>query len=233
MSHPRPSPRLLGLHDRIEAPPALLITMLRRLEAATSRLEDMASASYPNGEQPAATTNGAQSPGPGGKLAGATTAPASASGTPKAPVESLPPAIEAFDQMADTELKGWLELSSKLGEVVEGQVCGDIQASVRKRDACCASQCRRDIHWQLLTIRSRKSFKGRSQLSGNSSLYRPRQSGPTTSASWNSLKTCKPTSRRPTRFDTPIARQHSKTHYPWWLTGLAVWGGSRSAAAAV
>ncbi|KAF1912994.1 adenylate cyclase associated N terminal-domain-containing protein [Ampelomyces quisqualis] len=105
-------------------------TLIKRLEAATSRLEDIASSAIPNGEAaPAGVSNGAQSPGPAAKLAGSTsTTPA-----PKPPVESAPPAIEAFDAMADTELKTWLELSSMLGEVIEGQSKAVQQAFAAQR----------------------------------------------------------------------------------------------------
>jgi adenylyl cyclase-associated protein len=137
-----PEPRLLGRHDRIQAPENVLIVMLRRLEAATSRLEDIASSSVPNGEtsDAAPSVNGAQSPGPGGKLAGPptalSTAPSTAPSTPKAPVESLPPVIEAWDEMMNTPLKAWSELSENLGEIVEGQVCVDFRG-LERREACC------------------------------------------------------------------------------------------------
>jgi adenylyl cyclase-associated protein len=120
----------LGLKGLILAPDNVLTAMVRRLEAATSRLEDIASTAYPNGEPGAAdASNGAQSPGPAAKLASASsTAP-----TPKAPAESLPPAIEAYDEMVNTELKTWLELSSMLGEVIEGQSKAVQQAFVAQR----------------------------------------------------------------------------------------------------
>jgi adenylyl cyclase-associated protein len=109
----------------------VLTVMICRLEAATSRLEDIASSSFPNGESGGAgASNGAQSPGPAAKLAAAST---STTPTPKASVESLPPAIEAFDSMVDTELKTWLDLSSRLGEVIEGQSKAVQQAFAAQR----------------------------------------------------------------------------------------------------
>lgn len=112
-------PLILGRHGQIKASEDLLTAMMRRLEAATSRLEDIASTSFPNGESGGAppVPNGAQSPGPAAKLASAT----SATGSPKPPTESVPPAIEALDDIANNELKTWLDLSSMLGEVIEGQ----------------------------------------------------------------------------------------------------------------
>jgi adenylyl cyclase-associated protein len=120
---------ILGLSGLIIAQDNVLTTMVRRLEAATSRLEDIASSTYPNGEPDAANaSNGAQSPGPAAKLASASAAP-----TIKAPTESLPPAIEAYDEMVNSELKTWLELSSMLGEVIEGQSKAVQQAFAAQR----------------------------------------------------------------------------------------------------
>ena len=121
---------ILGRNGQILTTDNMLTGMVRRLEAATSRLEDIASSSFPNGESGAApTTNGAQSPGPAAKLA----ASSSTTPTPKPAAESLPPAIEAYDGMVNTELKTWLELSSRLGEVIEGQSKAVQQAFAAQR----------------------------------------------------------------------------------------------------
>lgn len=122
---------ILGHNGQIHTTDSLLTGMVRRLEAATSRLEDIASSSFPNGESGAAavTTNGAQSPGPAAKLAAAGSTPP----PPQPPVESIPPAIEAFDSMVDNELKTWLELSGRLGDVIEGQSKAVQQAFAAQR----------------------------------------------------------------------------------------------------
>jgi adenylyl cyclase-associated protein len=121
---------ILGHIGLILAPDNVLTAMVGRLEAATSRLEDIASVTYPNGE-PAAdnASRGAQSPGPAAKLATA----ASAAPTPQPPTPSLPPAIEAYDEIVEGELKAWLELSGMLGEVIEGQSKAVQQAFVAQR----------------------------------------------------------------------------------------------------
>jgi adenylyl cyclase-associated protein len=121
---------ILGLSGLILAPDNVLTTMVRRLEAATSRLEDIASSTYPNGEPGASNaSNGAQSPGPAAKLASATP-PAPA---PQPPTPSLPPAIEAYDEIVNGELKAWLELSGMLGEVIEDQSKAVQQAFAAQR----------------------------------------------------------------------------------------------------
>ncbi|KAF1930211.1 uncharacterized protein M421DRAFT_419262 [Didymella exigua CBS 183.55] len=92
-----------------------LTTLIKRLEAATSRLEDIASSSF-------TTDSGASKTGTAAAVAagGAAAAPAAAVPSPRA-VESLPPSIAAFDELVSTELKTWLDLSSKMGAVIETQ----------------------------------------------------------------------------------------------------------------
>jgi adenylyl cyclase-associated protein len=123
-------PPILGRNGQIHAPDNVLTAMVRRLEAATSRLEDIASSAFPNGDAGAAgAAIGAQSPGPAAKLATAT----SATPTPKPPAASVPPVIEAWDDMANKELKTWLELSGMLGDIIEGQSKAVQQAFAAQR----------------------------------------------------------------------------------------------------
>ena len=116
---PEPEPQhILGRHGKLQiTADNVLTSMVRRLESATSRLEDIASSALPNaGDAGAASLNGA--------LTEATPAPTAANtsaNTPKLVAESAPPAIEAFDDLVNGELKSWLELSGKLGSVIEGQ----------------------------------------------------------------------------------------------------------------
>ena len=93
----------------------VLTTVIRRLEAATSRLEDIASTSVgfdvtgQNGAPASAS----------GSVSGA--APSTAAPASKA-ADSLPPSIQALDELTNNEFKTWLDLSSKLGSVIDGQV---------------------------------------------------------------------------------------------------------------
>lgn len=125
-----PEQQILGRNGHIQATDSLLTAMVRRLEAATSRLEDIASSAFPSGADAGAVgaSNGSQSPGPGAKLASA-----GAPAAPKPAVESLPPAIAAYDELVNKELKTWTELSSLLGEVIEGQSKAVQQAFAAQR----------------------------------------------------------------------------------------------------
>jgi hypothetical protein len=108
---------ILGRHGKIQiTPDNVLTSMVRRLEAATSRLEDIASSALPNSGDADASLNGASTEAtPGVKAANTSDT------TPKLVAESAPPAIEAFDELVNAELKNWLALSGELGSVIEGQ----------------------------------------------------------------------------------------------------------------
>lgn len=101
-----------------------LTSMFRRLEAATSRLEDIASTSFPN-------------PGESGAAGANASGAVPAISTPDAPAQlaaqSVPPTIEAFDEVVNSELKTWLELSASLGGVIESQSRAVQQAFVAQR----------------------------------------------------------------------------------------------------
>ena len=96
--------------------PELSLTILKRLEAATSRLEDM----VPNMGDQSAATNGlsaadqdSQAPG-GVKQLGAPDAPPS-----PAP---LPPAIDDFDAVINGDVTKFVTMSEHIGGLVAEQV---------------------------------------------------------------------------------------------------------------
>lgn len=107
-----------------------LTSMFRRLEAATSRLEDIASSSLPNGgDSGAAGPNAPTAKG----LPGAAPTIADPDATPQVVAESVPPTIDAFDALVKSELETWLELSGRLGGVIEGQSKAVQQAFAAQR----------------------------------------------------------------------------------------------------
>ncbi|KAL0264726.1 suppressor of rasval19 [Diplodia seriata] len=97
-----------------------LTTLIKRLEAATSRLEDIASSSF---EKPSALDAA-----PGAQAAAAAQTPARASappaapGAPPAPAKAdVPPMLAAFDELLDNELKEFVSLSKQLGGPIAEQ----------------------------------------------------------------------------------------------------------------
>ena len=86
---------------------------LTRLEAATSRLEDIASTVEPSQQQANGTTS------PSGAIAGAVSTPAAP--TP-APQEPLPRSIEEFDKLIEEDVTAFVTSSGKIGGLVEEQV---------------------------------------------------------------------------------------------------------------
>jgi adenylyl cyclase-associated protein len=111
-----------------------LTTLLHRLEAATSRLEDIATSvntfDTPTGE-PVATVNGVPAPSshahsppvpvqtPSAVTSRSIPSPAS---TPAAPAEDLPTEIEEFDKLINGELAKFIESSGKLDSLLGEQV---------------------------------------------------------------------------------------------------------------
>lgn len=96
-----------------------LIEIMNRLEAATSRLEDMAQATMDN---TTAGTNGVsvKTAVAGGAVSSATGDSITHGHAP--PTESLPPSIKAFDDLIASDVKKFVSLSEELGGVVADQV---------------------------------------------------------------------------------------------------------------
>ena len=97
----------------------LLLTMLYRLEAATSRLEDM----VPNIGDQSDSSNGIQS----GKNQGMTAAEEmgqARSAVPPTPkhVETLPPSIDDFDGIINGAVSTFVNISEEIGGLVAEQV---------------------------------------------------------------------------------------------------------------
>jgi adenylyl cyclase-associated protein len=96
-----------------------LTAIIRRLEAATSRLEDIASTStsfesLDNGKIAQGNAPRASAP----NLPGT----AVAAGLPKPSAPELPPAIKEMDELIDGEVKKFVESSRGIDPLVEGQV---------------------------------------------------------------------------------------------------------------
>lgn len=92
-----------------------LTAIINRLEAATSRLEDMAAS--------AIDISGAPAPAPTGPLPPPPTATARpVSEQPKAIPEALPESVEDFDAFITGPVKKYVNLSDELGGLVSEQV---------------------------------------------------------------------------------------------------------------
>lgn len=100
-----------------------LTAIIRRLEAATSRLEDIASSStsfeaLDNGKIGQGNAPRASAPNlPGTAVTGS---PAVEAPKPAAP--ELPPAIQEMDELIEGEVKKFVEASKGIDPLVEGQV---------------------------------------------------------------------------------------------------------------
>lgn len=94
------------------------LTLLHRLEAATSRLEDM----VPTVSDPSAATNGISSL----PESGLTAPGADGQGVPGTPQQQpsapLPPAIDDFDALINGDVKTFVNMSEEIGGLVAEQV---------------------------------------------------------------------------------------------------------------
>lgn len=104
---------VVAMERPIAAPKSRLTVIYRRLEAATSRLEDMATSvdsSHPSTVAAISSSAGAPQDS---STTGATGAAPSA--------ELLPPSIEDFDKVIDQDVKAFVNASAKIGGLVEQQ----------------------------------------------------------------------------------------------------------------
>lgn len=96
-------------------PAKLALTILGRLEAATSRLEDL----VPTIGDPSLTTNGAQ------PLSGQSPSADQALDQARSPsrhMETLPPVIDDFDAIINGQVKSFVNMSEEIGGLVAEQV---------------------------------------------------------------------------------------------------------------
>jgi len=109
----------------VQIPDSLLTQLVNRLEAATSRLEDIASSTAGFEVAQARQSDGATQSG-----AAAASTPSDPAATPNAgatpsqpkPASTNPPAIESFDALIRDDLTIWFDLSNQLGGVIAEQV---------------------------------------------------------------------------------------------------------------
>ena len=99
--------------------------IFRRLEAATSRLENMATSIDSTHPSKVAAISGSADAGPDSTT---TATPALAPST-----ESLPPSIKDFDRLMDQEVAAFVGASEKVGGLVEQQACPRKYLLVRSR----------------------------------------------------------------------------------------------------
>ncbi|KAI1066579.1 suppressor of rasval19 [Fusarium irregulare] len=95
-----------------------LTTLIKRLEAATSRLEDIASSTEPPAD--AGVLNQAI-PSPLNPSSVAPPPPAAAAAKPESPAEPLPESIEEFDAFLNTAVEKYVKLSHQLGGLIAEQ----------------------------------------------------------------------------------------------------------------
>lgn len=116
-----------GVTYRVAAPTGIpessLTSLLHRLEAATSRLEDIASSTGVALDSNGAAPGAAAPPGSRQVAGAATSAPASTVQVPSpSPGGELPSTVRDFDQLLQGDLQSWVSSSESIGPVISEQV---------------------------------------------------------------------------------------------------------------
>ncbi|MCJ1474511.1 hypothetical protein MMC13_003169 [Lambiella insularis] len=106
-----------------------LTTLIKRLEAATSRLEDIASSTL----DPKTSTNGVASISDAATASNNSEPPPSSTPTPRQPPQPLPPAIEGFDALINGEVGAFVNMSEELGGLVAEQSASVLRAFAAER----------------------------------------------------------------------------------------------------
>ncbi|KAI9739188.1 MAG: hypothetical protein M1834_007401 [Cirrosporium novae-zelandiae] len=106
-----------------------LRNLTTRLEAATSRLEDIAAATDPNAPSSGAASTPATAAATivGGDHSSIATPP------PEPPKETLPVSIEAFDEIIDGDVKAYMDKSQEIGGLVAAQSATLLKAFTAER----------------------------------------------------------------------------------------------------
>jgi len=94
-----------------------LTTLIKRLEAATSRLEDLATVTPPYNADGSSIGQVTPVPAPPNVQTPSATASALAP-----PPEPLPPSVEEFDDIISNEVAKYGSLSAELGDLIAEQV---------------------------------------------------------------------------------------------------------------
>ena len=111
------------------------LTLLRRLEAATSRLEDM----VPTMTGSSASANGQPAlPEAGLSTGRGIDRPSGIISSPQLVLEPLPPAIDDFDALINGDVKTYVNMSEEIGGLVAEQVC--FWKILRSRSYKCADK---------------------------------------------------------------------------------------------
>ena len=97
-------------------PAKLALTILGRLEAATSRLEDL----VPTIADPSLATDGIHAVSGQGPSAERAVEQAR---SPSGQMETLPPVIDDFDAIINGQVKSFVNMSEEIGGLVAEQVC--------------------------------------------------------------------------------------------------------------
>jgi hypothetical protein len=126
-----PGPKILITMPSCWERDARLTLVTRRLEAATSRLEDMATCVDASHPETVAAINSASA-----VICEPTAAAAAVIEAPSQPLQPLPRSVEDFDKIIKEEVQGFVTASEKIGGLVEQQVGHHLKVTRGKLTLC-------------------------------------------------------------------------------------------------
>ncbi|KAK4245782.1 adenylate cyclase associated N terminal-domain-containing protein [Corynascus novoguineensis] len=141
-----------------------LTTLIKRLEAATSRLEDIAQSSFESHQTspaPAAPQHAGVAPNPPAPVSPAPPQTAIGPSPPAAAPEPVPEFIEEFDNLIDQSLAKWLKISNDIGGVVAEQAAKVVEAFKEERK------------FLLITTKAKKPDLGGADMAVFQDLVKP------------------------------------------------------------
>jgi len=196
-----PRPLTLPPHPAASTGVGSLATLLKRLEAACSRLEDVALTSASGAPLSNASAVGAAGVPPPAAAPSSSSAPAAVA-APQQDEVKLAPSVEAFQELVDGPLTKYTSLSKELGGLIEQQVRPSSLALLLS--ALARPQARELTHTLYRNSRSRSPTRSSPRRTLSSSRRRARSCRPRTPSTRRS-------SGRPRRPCSPSSTSRRRT----------------------
>ncbi|GKT59029.1 adenylyl cyclase-associated protein [Colletotrichum tofieldiae] len=111
-----------------------LTTLIKRLEAATARLEDIATSTIELPQAVPSLNQSVASPPTASNASAPLPPPSQAAAAPQAPPEPVPESVEEFDQFIATSVDKYVTISKKLGGLIADQAAKVLQGFQAQRN---------------------------------------------------------------------------------------------------
>ncbi|EQB59199.1 hypothetical protein CGLO_00457 [Colletotrichum gloeosporioides Cg-14] len=138
-----------------------LTTLIKRLEAATARLEDIASSTIELPQAVPSLNQSVTTPPSASNTSLPAPPPPQAAAAPQAPPEPVPESIEEFDQLLATTVDKYVKISKQLGGLIADQAAKVLQGFQAQR------------HFLLITTKAKKPDLNGAEMAVYQDLLKP------------------------------------------------------------